>query len=98
MFQVASQYKVLLDSVKFYMPNAYILCSAIIPRPCDGQVTKIFIQSCNEVFCVLAAREKAIFLPSYLAFMHAGQVRQYLYAPDLLHMNGMGFDSIHQFS
>ena len=90
MFQVASQYKVLLDSVKFYVPNAYILCSAIIPRPCDGQVTKFFIQSCNEVFCVLAAREKAIFLPSYLAFMHAGQVRQYLYAPDLLHMNGMG--------
>ena len=90
-FQVASQYKVLLESVKFYMPSAFIFCSAIIPRPCDGQLTKFFIQSCNEVLCILATREKAIFIPSYLPFMHAGQVQDYLYAPaDMLHLNGMG--------
>ena len=90
-YDVTSQYKVLLQSVKCFFPHATVLCSAIIPRPCDGQLSKFFVQSCNEVICILAARENVIFIPTYMVFVHAGEVKSYLYASsDLLHLNGMG--------
>ena len=89
-YDVKSQYKVLLQSVKCFFPHAMVLCSAIIPRPCDGQLSKFFVKSCNEVICILAAREDVIFIPTYMVFVHA-EVKSYLYASsDLLHLNGMG--------
>ena len=73
-YDVTSQYKVILQSVIFF-PHAMVLCSAIISRPYDGQVSKFFVQSCNEVNRILAPGEEIILIQTYMDFVYTGEVK-----------------------
>ena len=58
-----------------FFPHAMVLCSAIISRPYDGQVSKFFVQSCNEVICILAPGEEIVFIQIYMDFVRTGEVK-----------------------
>ena len=53
---------------KMFLPHAMVLCSAIIPRPCDGQLSKFFVQSCNEVICIFGHQGRRYFHPNLHVF------------------------------
>lgn len=89
--QVGDQFQILIQLIQWYFPGAKIYCSAILPRPCDSWVTSFFVKTCNELFCIIAAKHQCIFIPSYKGFTQQGQIKTFLYTPsDFLHLNGLG--------
>ena len=48
--QIARSYQVLLNLLKFYFPDATLLCSAILPRLCDTVVTAYITKPVNTLF------------------------------------------------
>lgn len=87
--QLASQYKNLIGVIKNYFPQSTIFCSAILPRPKDFWLTKFFVNSANELICIIAAKFGCVFLPSHKLFLDAGHPRD-LFAGDQLHLKGSG--------
>ena len=88
--QIARSYQVLLDFLKFYFPDATLLCSAILPRPCDTVVTAYVTKLLNKLFCITADRNGCAFIESFKPFITGTQIRQDLFAKDQLHLNGLG--------
>ena len=88
--QIALSYQVLLDLLKFYFPDATLLCSAILPRPCDTVVTAYITKLVNKLFCITADRNGGAFIESFKPFIAGTQIRRDLFAKDQLHLNGLG--------
>ena len=88
--QIARSYQVLLDFLKFYFPDATLLCSAILPRPCDTVVTAYVTKLLNKLFCITADRNGCAFIKSFKPFITGTQIRQDLFAKDQLDLNGLG--------
>ena len=88
--QIARSYQMLLDLLKFYFPDGTLLCSAILPRPCDTIVTAYVTKLVNKLFCFTADRNGGAFIESFKPFIAGTQIRRDLFAKYQLHLNGLG--------
>ena len=78
--QIDQSYQVLLDLLKFYFQGATLLCSAILPRPCDTIVTAYVTKLVNKLFCMTADRNGGAFIESFKPFIAGTQIRRDLFA------------------
>ena len=95
---VVQEYKSLVQLIRRDNSQAYIVLSAIIPRPIDHAKTKLRVEAINnkvQQWC--CTQNRLIFQPTYKFFIKAGSpVLSYFSPSDRLHLRGAGIKRLQQ--
>jgi lysophospholipase L1-like esterase len=97
---ILSDYANLIASIRRIKPNIVIICSAILPRPVDHDVTDSLIRTVNTGLQVDIAKHLNVkFIRSYRPFCFEGKIKRYLFAKQDggLHLNNEGANQLRHF-